>query len=119
MENVFQVPAVGHEITFSVLLQTPCFRLSLHFYEATDKCSVGLSMMQVSSIFMLQMMESHHSPLANAFGIAICSSHDMFLINSGAKIPRKQTKILKTKYSHPLTLGEKKKKKKEDLQSQF
>lgn len=32
------------------------------------------------------------SPLANAFGMAICSSHDMFLINSGPKIPRKQTK---------------------------
>lgn len=100
MENALQAPAVGQEITFSVLLQTPCFSLSLHFYEDTHKCRVGLSMMQVRSIFMLQMMESHHSPLANAFGIAICSSHGMFLINSGPKIPKKQTKILKPKYSH-------------------
>lgn len=101
MENTLQEPAAGQEITFSVLLQTPHFRLSLHFYEATRKCSVGLCMMQVSNILMLQMMESYHSPLANAFGMAVCSSHDMFLINSGPKIPRKQTKtFFKKNYSH-------------------
>lgn len=52
MENVLWVPAVGQKITFSVLLQTPHFKLSLLFYEATHKCSVGLSMMQTSNIFV-------------------------------------------------------------------
>lgn len=67
MENALRAPAVGQEITFSVLLQATHFRLWPHFYEATHKCSAGLSMTQVSNIWMLQMMESHHSPLANAF----------------------------------------------------
>lgn len=111
MENALWVPAVGQKITFSVLLQTPCFRLSLLFYEATHKCSVGLSTMQVSNIFMLQMMESHHSPLSNAFGMAVCSNHDMFLINSGPKIPKKLTKTFLfffLNYSHLFDTGRKK-----------
>jgi len=51
MENTLQVPARGQEIPFSDLLQTPRFRLSLHFNAATHKRTVGLSMMQVSNFF--------------------------------------------------------------------
>lgn len=64
--------------------------------------------------FTLQMMESHHSPLANAFGMAVCSSHYMFLINSGPKKnPGNKQKLSLKKYIlTSLTLKEKKK---EDL----
>lgn len=64
--------AVDEESTLPVPLQTPS-RVWLHLYEAAHKCSVGLAMMYVSNIFMLQMMGSHHSPLANVFGMAVCS----------------------------------------------
>lgn len=37
MEKAVRAPAAGQEIKFPVPLQTPSFRLSLYFYEATHK----------------------------------------------------------------------------------
>lgn len=68
----------GEESTLPVPLQIP-FRVWLHLYKATHKCSVGLSMMFISNIFMLQTMGSHHFPLANAFGMAVCSGQTYIL----------------------------------------
>lgn len=72
MGNDTWAHAVGEENPLPVPLQSPS-RVWLPLYEATHKCSVGFSMMYVSNIFMLQMMGLHHSPLANDFGIAVCS----------------------------------------------
>ena len=79
----------SHSLTFSRPLVSGCCCTSMR---PPTKELWGFPWCKSATFFMLQMMESHHFPLANTFGMAVCSSHDMFFISSGPKIPRKQTK---------------------------
>lgn len=78
--------------TFSSPLVSGC---CCTFMRPPTNAALGSPQCKSAIFFVLQVTELHRSPLATALGMALCSSHYMFLINT-----QETNKILKKTHSH-------------------